>query len=140
MNFIDFLKSNKAEFLSLGSVKNPETWSKIQVFRNIPHNKEGLDLFLGLNIVEIISNNRSYFCTSNSELINKILESQGNRSRFANNFFHKKSGSVVLTWNLESNSLVSISMKSDWVIKSFLPIVPANASIINRAIGSLHNR
>ena len=127
-DLIESLKSSRNVFLKVEG-------EAIEKWKNLPHNKEGLDLFLKFNIAEVFYGNTSFFCTSNLNLINR-LNSFFNLKQFDKNDFESRRN-LVLTWNLVDDKVISFSMENNWKILKFIPINPSNIQLLNKILNNL---
>lgn len=126
IDFIEKLKSSKNIFLKTEG-------DTIEKWKSLPHNKEGLDLFLKFNIVEIDYDGKSYYCTSNVEIINRLLKVLGIADRIFEKSFQTKRN-IVLSWNLISDKIISFSMKKEWNLVKFITVDAKNLEILNSVL------
>lgn len=111
----------------------------IEKWKNLPQSKEGLDLFLKFNIAEILYDRTSYFCTSNVDLVNRILKILGSNNKISKNGFSSRRN-IVMAWDLVEDKIISFSMKNKWNILNLVPINPANIELLESILKDLLRR
>lgn len=125
-NLIETLKSSKNVFLNAEG-------ASIEKWKSLPHNKEGLELFLKFNIAEILYGDKKIFCTSNKELVNRILEILEIKQTLTENAF-TSIRNIVISWDLNNDKIISFSMKNKWSILNFIQLSPQNINLITSVI------
>lgn len=112
----------------------------IQTFKNLNHDKSGLDFFLKHAVAEILtSTKKKLICTSNEELVKKfsaIKEEGATLQRVIRSPFETSARHNALTWDLIKNKYASISGNS-WQILNFIVIDESNVEILHKAINDL---
>ena len=130
-NLIETLKSSKNIFLKAEG-------ASIEKWKNLPHTKEGLELFLKFNIAEIQYGVDKYFCTASVELINRALDILGIKKTLTDESLSSKRN-LVMCWDLDKDKIISFSMKNRWEILNLIEITPQNIEIINSAMKEVLN-
>ena len=132
-DLIESLKSSRNVFLKAEG-KAIEKW------KNLPHSKKGLDLFLKFNIAEVLYGGRSFFCTSNVDLVNRILAILGSEKAISKSGLTSKRD-IVLTWDMVEDKPISFSMKETWKILNMIPIDSSNIQLLDNILkGILSNK
>lgn len=129
-SIIDELKRQDNAFL-----KNEA--AGIELFRNLKHDKESLDLFLKHTVAEILTTSKKrLFCTSNEMLVKKFspIKMEGaTMAKVMRSPFETSPKHNTLTWDLVKNKYASIS-GNGWQILNFLVIDEANVELLHKTI------
>lgn len=112
----------------------------IQMFKNLNHNKSGLDAFLKNTVAEVLtSTKKRLVCTSNEQLVKKfsaIKEEGATLQRTMRAPFETSRNHNALTWDLIKNKYASIAGNS-WQILNFIVIKEDNIEMLHSAINEL---
>jgi len=111
----------------------------IEIWKNLDHNKTGLECFLNFNIAELSfktmhGKNANIICTSNTTLI-KVMSLQKDKdkkevSSLKSDGIHTNDTTTIDTWDLVDNHIKTVSLKS-WKIMNFISIRPDNILLLD---------
>jgi hypothetical protein len=83
---------------------------------------------------------RSFFCTSNVDLVNRILAILGSEKAISKSGLTSKRD-IVLTWDMVEDKPISFSMKETWKILNMVPIDSSNIQLLDNILkGILSNK
>lgn len=111
----------------------------IQMWSNLKHNKEDLELFLNNNIAEIKfrakdGKDSSIVCTSNMTLV-KVMATKKKADKqksvkATSRGIKTRDSTSVNTWDLIDNKMKTINLMS-WQIMNFITITPENILLLD---------
>lgn len=117
-----------------------EKWSRL------PHNAEGLDLFLANNLADVVfetkkSETRRCFLTSNMDLVKEFcnIASFVETKPTKTNKKKSKAKEFVLSWDIIRRKSVSIHGEK-WKIMNFIPIDTKNVKLLTNIMNDLAKR
>ena len=131
-DLIESLKSSRNVFLKAEG-------EAIEKWKNLPHSKVGLDLFLRFNIAEILYGGRNFFCTSNVDLVNRLLKILGSEKTVSKVGLVSRRN-IVLTWDMVDDKSISFSMKNPWKILNMVPLETSNIQLLESMLKNILKR
>lgn len=143
MNFIQRLKATNNPML-VSEAESIEKW------KNLPHNKSGLELFLQFNIAELkfkpksLMSFKSIICTSNTQFISVFSQRRESlkiaaAQKVAFSGIYTKDSDAIMTFNLLTNCYNTVSIRA-WEIVNFVAIVPQNVVILDQLVNDVLGR
>lgn len=143
MNIIHRIKSTNNPLL-VSEAASVEKW------KDLPHNKSGLELFLQFNIAELKFKPKSLMafktviCTSNTQFISVFTqrrESLKNEAaaKVAFSGIYTKDSDSVMSFNLLTNRYNTISIRA-WEIVNFVSIIPENVVVLDQIVNDILGR
>ena len=114
----------------------------VELFKNLRHNKQGLDFFLANTIAEILLESKSVLiCTSNPMLVSKFIPAKenGRPTHPDMDMFKTNPRHNPLTWDLLKNKMASIS-GNGWQIVNFIIVKDNNVEMLHHLTNELLHR
>lgn len=143
MNFIQRLKATKHPML-VSEAQAIEKW------KDLSHNKSGLELFLQFNIAELRFKPKSLLpfkniiCTSNTQFISVFSQRRESlkakaAATVAFSGIYTNNVDSIMTFNLLTNRYNTVSLRA-WEIVNFVSIVPDNVVILDSLVNDILGR
>lgn len=143
MNFIHRLKATKHPML-VSEAQAIEKW------KDLSHNKQGLELFLQFNIAELkfkpksLLSFKNIICTSNTQFISVFSQRRESlkakaAATVAFSGIYTKDSDSIMTFNLLTNRYNTVSLRA-WEIVNFVSIVPDNVVILDSLVNDILGR